>query len=234
MNAICKRFIGPHMGRVVLLAGISLFIFCLSAVSGVSNKSLLEPLIRPEHVDSLDSFVENFEPNGFVFGRVCMLLNQPCGCESLPKDYPELSKGKTFQLKSTTPRKVLDEFIRQHPKYHWLVKDDVLIFEPKKRRGEDLLARKLNHVVLHDVSTIKAARIVLKQADIKVFEMYVGPPRHFARINLELKDVTVREVLNAIAKADNQAMWCFSSDDKKKGHGSFAMSAWRKSGGVVE
>ena len=103
-------------------------------------------------------------------------------------------------------------------------------FEPKKRVGEDLLARKLEHVSIHGVSSFDAALSVFEQAKIEVGFTRHGDPQ-YAHIDLELNNVSVREALNAIAKADGLAMWTFIPYPEKN-MGTLSMGSWRYSGEI--
>lgn len=195
------------------------------------ESSEMEKFGPPKRVASMDSSVEEFKAHGDVFGRLCALLDQPCGEEMIPGNNPDLSHGKTFRVKRSTPRRSLDEFVRQHPSYRWVISEGVLILEPRQRSGVDVLSRKLDRVRINDTSSFKAALDIFKQAGISV--TWTIRANRYARIDLELRNVTVREALNAIVKADGQAIWKFASNGtKKEGQGSFAMGTWRESGGI--
>jgi hypothetical protein len=105
-----------------------------------------------------------------------------------------------------------------------------LILEPERISGEDLLASKLSHVSIHGSSSYKAALDILHQAGIQINSHYIGQAPLYARINLELHNVTVREALDAIAKADGQVIWRFAPEDQEKRLGTFWLKSWRTSG----
>ena len=72
---------------------------------------------------------------------------------------------------------------------------------------------------------------VLMQAKIDAPDAYSGRVMTFKRIDLDLRDATVRQALIAIAKADGQVLWTFCTDDPEKGTAGFFLYSWRRTGG---
>ena len=146
---------------------------------------------------------------GYELFDSCRAMNRPCGQEQTGDKEIAKRKHPTIKLKKTTPRKILDLIVGRYPSHRWVVQDGVLVLEPKRRKGEDILARRLDHVSIRDSLSLKAAFDVFRQAKIPgVGISMTGDPR-YACIDLELSNVTVRDALNAIAKADGQVMWSF-------------------------
>jgi hypothetical protein len=178
----------------------------------------------------LDVPIEGIEIRwGREMYELCSLLNRPCGQEDTVTREIDYRRRPTLKLQNTTPREILNTLTQRYPSHQWIIRDEVLTLEPKSRHGKDLLARKLAHISIHGSSSYKAALSVFEQAGIHVGQEMVGDPK-FARLDLELQNVTVREALNAIAKADGQVLWIFRPIDSEKGTGSFGLSSWRKSG----
>ncbi len=181
----------------------------------------------------LDAPMEEFKaPGGNELAYLCSLKSMPCGYEEVPGKKIEHNKGPELHLKKTTARKVLDEITRRYPGHRWIVQDGVVVLEPKQRTGKDLLAKKLDRISIQNTVSLQAAMLVLMQAKIPgVGVAMVGDPQ-YACIDLELRNVTVREALNAVAKADGQASWSFSSERAEKGGASLHLFSRRKSGGI--
>ncbi len=228
---------GWQVGRLVFL--LSLYGLTAKAATpdtsppASSDNSLSKPATKPTALSwnaLLDGPIEDFKAPGHVLSRLCRILDRPCGQEHVVDDNITTAKRSRLHLKKTTPRNALNELTRMHPRYHWVIVDDVLILEPKNRVGKDLLARRLAHVSIRGSSSFKAALDVLAQAKIGV--MWTGGRHRYARIDLELRNVTVREALNSIVKADGQAIWSFTPGDLEKGRGGFSLGSWRESGGI--
>lgn len=182
----------------------------------------------------LDSPIEadNEATPGYELFDLCRSLNKPCGQEQTRSRELRQGKGPKFSLKKSSARKALDKITQRYPSHRWIQRDGVLILEPKKRAGEDVLARKLERVSIHDTLSLKAANDVLRQAKIPGIGISMtGDPR-YACIDLELTNVTVREALNAIVKADGQAAWSFVPTEKGDHGPSMQVFSWRKTGGV--
>ena len=120
----------------------------------------------------LDAPIAEFKAHDELF-KLCMILNRPCGKELAfhfePQEYPEMN------LQHTSARKVLDEITRRYSGHHWVIQNDILILEPEKRIGKDLLATRLGYVSVHGSSSHRAALAVFNQARINVATIYVGP-----------------------------------------------------------
>lgn len=158
---------------------------------------------------------------------LCRLISRPCGVEEGHfGDLAVSSSAAPLTLSKTTPRKVLDAIVERHPGYQWALRDGVINLEPKTRDGEDVLARKLAVAAIRGDSSFKAALDILHLADIPAGYQLQGRGR-FGRISLELTNVTVREALNAIAKADGQVMWFLTVSQTGR---TLYMPSWRKSG----
>lgn len=184
---------------------------------------------------SLEVPIDRFEElqAGQAFPMLCReFLNWPCGLEEgFQNGISGGGDGHLMRLSNTSARRVLDEVVKRNPKYRWLIRDGVLNLEPKVPVGKDVLSTTLASFSTKKVSSFKAALDVLHQANIGY--SYQGKGGRFAPVELDLRNITVREALNAITKADGQALWIFSHrlDSKGAMTGTFTMRSWRKSGG---
>lgn len=180
----------------------------------------------------LDARLDSFEArSGWEFVTLCKdVLKMPCGMEEASLAGLQQEKGAPLHVVASNARAVLDAIIERYPTYRWVDRGGVVNLEPKIP-GEDLLSRKLGRVSIHGISSFQAARTVLDQAKIP----YAYQPKggRYGAIDLELKDVTVREALNAIVRIDGQVLWIFSHSAKDSGlrfKGTLMMRSWRKQG----
>lgn len=180
------------------------------------------------------AYAETRQKRGF--DNVCdSLLKIPCGREI----YPTTGRGPAkeqalLELKNTTARKVLDALAERTPNTQWQLRDGVLNVEPKERDREDILSKKVALVSARGVSSVQAALDVFDDAGIPISYQEMGRVRLFGTINLELKDVSVRDALNAIVKADGHLTWLFahSSSPESKSKGTLTFFSSRKEGGA--
>lgn len=205
------------------------------ALSSLSVALLLMGSTRPNNASAADASLDAplEDVSAFIGNEVvalCRAQNRPCGVEQ--EQRPQVGRPKSttmIHLKKTTFRKALDQTVRLHPGNRWTVRDGVVNFEPLNRIGPDMLSRKLDKVSIHGVPSDEAFNLVLKQAGIRTSgSAYSGAGPMFANVDVELKSITVRDALNAIAKADGQICWWFSADKPEQSLASFSASTWRK------
>lgn len=216
-NARMPAFGVRHVGVILLLLA-----FHSSRVCAAASETA-----------SLDARLEHFEAqDGLEFRKLCKdILKIPCGLEEAAdnqigqnKETPPLSLSKT------RPRDILDAIAGRLPGYRWAYRGGVINLEPRNR-AKDVLSKKLGKVSIHGVSSFRAARMVFDQAKIPF--AYQPKGGRFGPVDLELKNVTVREALNAIVKADGQVMWFFAHSPRQsvlRVKGTLSMVSWRKDG----
>lgn len=186
----------------------------------------------------LDMPIERFEAAiGTEFWSLCETLNRPCGMEMaqlydlspIQTGGPErlLKPPDKVRLAKVKPREILDAFIAKYPGYRWALKNGVINVEPIKREGEDVLSRRLRSVSISGLTSFKAALHVLRQADIATTWTLKGRIR-YGFVDLELKNVSVREALNEIARAEGQVGWIFVL--RTSTGRSFSMPTWKDEG----
>jgi len=191
-----------------------------------------------ESAPSLDAPIDGLSSkDGGEVWKLCRIQNQPCGLEEISCNdmAPEPGHSRYIQFSKTTFRKALDQAAQLHSGYHWLMRDGVVNFEPVHRKGPDLLSTQLGKVSIHGISSRAAARSLFQQAGIFLGGTAIpgGGYGKFAVIDLEMNGVTIRDALNAIAKADGAMYWSFgpdlriSSDGGPRAH-CFDVDTWRR------
>jgi hypothetical protein len=139
------------------------------------------------------------------------------------------ASSSAIQKKSTF-RNYLEQTTIEHPEYQWTTQDNTVNLHPRNRKGPDLLARRLNTVSIKNISGQDAFSLVFKQAAIELNSggsatSGSGAPAR-SLINLELRNVTVRDALNAIAKADGHVVWWFCSEEPEQSKATFSLEGW--------
>ena len=130
----------------------------------------------------------------------------------------------TFSPRDSSLRGVLDSIVSADPRYTWEVKDDVINVLPR-HGAPPFLAVRISKFDLHEVESPRAALSqLLAIPEVRRAQVSLGrhavqggvhvfcpgcPPGETKKISMSLRDVTVREALNAIARAHGNAVWRF-------------------------
>ena len=130
-----------------------------------------------------------------------------------------------IHLKAGKLRDVLDSIIKQRPNYKWEITDGVINFIPVKNRNpfiEKLFNTRIKSVSLksytfdseidRQLEVIPEVAELLKLNNTTVNDIYeisiiVGATYPKIEVNLDLSDVTFRELLNNIAKKSGANFW---------------------------
>ena len=210
---------------------LSIFLLSLIGISSEAEDSWLgTPLeiLRPKA----------WKGPGFGGSEVevlCQELSLGCGVERSALDDPQKSIFQfPRELRKQTPQKILDSYVAAHPVYKWSLANGIINVEPKQRTDEDFLSRHLDSVSIHGVSSLRASIDALHQAGIPVTYQSMGAVGTFARVELDMKNVTVREVLNEIAKRDTKVMWVvYTIRGTTRVRLHFMMPSWRRDGSGI-
>jgi hypothetical protein len=134
-----------------------------------------------------------------------------------------------FRPRDSSLRGVLDSIVSTDPRYIWEVKDNVINVIPRNKLSP-FLAVRISRFDLTDVESprealsqllalpeLQKAQLSLGphavQGGVHVFGPQGSPPKETKKISVSLKGVTVREALNAIARADGSAVWWFRQSE---------------------
>lgn len=181
---------------------------------------------------TLNAQVKRFDfAYDLAFVTLCKQQNMPCGVEETVCNdlHSQTEKNKPRTLKETTVGKILAEIVRRHPGYRWMSRDDVLNLESTKRVAPDFLSTPLDKVSLNEIPSDRATDMIFRQANFPQPAGYgrTGPPQVFANVNIQLSNTTVRDALNAIAKADGKAIWRYCPKDINGWIPELQMITWR-------
>jgi len=166
----------------------------------------------------------------FAFTNYCRTGNMVGGVEEAKCSEIRDEKSSSLNAREATFRNFLNQTRKEHPTYAWSIKGGIVNLFPLKRNGPDLLGKKLEKVSINHISGFEAFFHVLDQAAIKANPggsggYGAGVPAQ-KLISLELKDVTVRDALNAIAKADGHVVWWYCPTSSDKSEVMFDLDGW--------
>lgn len=134
-----------------------------------------------------------------------------------------------FKPRDSSLRGVLDSIVATDPRYTWEVKDDVINVLPSNGLPPFFAIRMSRFEVSQVESPNEALFQLLAIPELQQARLNLGhhfgqggtypfcpkgcPPKETKKISVSLKDVTVREALNAIARAHGNAVWKFSQSE---------------------
>lgn len=133
-----------------------------------------------------------------------------------------------FTPRDSSLRGVLDSIVSTDPRYTWEDKDHVInvlpsnglppFFAVRISRFETSMAETPNEALfqLLAIPAVRQAQLNLGRhaAQGGVYVFCPGcPPKETKKVSVNLKGITVREALNAIARAHGSAVWRFSQSE---------------------
>lgn len=161
---------------------------------------------------------------GFV-GGLCGELRRPCGWEAAKGH--SVHKLKPFKSKRRGKMKeVLDDVVSRNPEYQWSKANGVINIRPKAESRD--LDKVISNLSINDMTIKDARQKLCEAASLKCkWRIEAGPRQHFAKITLDLKNVSVRDALNRMVEADGMASWSVEYDEKS-GQPIIDFACWRK------
>jgi hypothetical protein len=152
--------------------------------------------------------------------QVCQTLSIPCGIENFDGGFVSFFGDKQIDVNGYTGEAVLDQVVRLKPSCQWSFSDGVLNIVPTKIPPDDPLEHKIANFSVIQTDSCRAMGISLRQAGITPGG---GGGGSMSRpicdaITVNLTNVTVREALNRIAKADGKISWIFSWSHSRSGN----------------
>lgn len=149
------------------------------------------------------------------FLDLCFEARVPCGFEKKPPEIaqPPVRQDVRTQLKGKTVKEILDFLVAGPMKgYAWRVSDGVLEMLPEDvmvRRRSSVLNKRIPSVDIENVEVLAAAEQICETAGIA--KAIAARPLQtasfpvYGKVSVHLKDVTAREVLNALVRADGKS-----------------------------
>jgi hypothetical protein len=176
------------------------------------NSSGRDPLCQ--RVETYEGSAPNF---ALITGSVLQRYGIPSGLE--------LNKGFEYRAISVrvvhgTVANVLDAIIAQAPDYKWLDTDGVVNVIPK-RDAKSILNLRLAHFRAQNADVAELSQMIASLPEVRewlvenrVTERSVhgllGPVAPPVEVSLDLRNLTLRELLNSIVKQPGVSGWSFS------------------------
>lgn len=140
------------------------------------------------------------------FVAVCRALHTGCGVEAIDGVESLSSRNSPLPRSGRTAREILDEYLATRPHDSWSLENGVLYLRPKAAPTPDWLSKKIGAVNFRKTDGYQAALTLLHMTGASLgVRMRKSPMLKPA--DLALKNVTVRQALNALAKADGEFVW---------------------------
>lgn len=147
------------------------------------------------------------------FVSLCKLAKVPCGIELTRSREPgEIKVVQNLGMPNVLVKSVLEKLVQGPWKgYAWAVNDGVLDIGPLdflSHRKQSPLDKRLSYVDLTDVKAAIAIEELCERAGVasrsKNFEMLAS---YTGNVSLHLRNVTVREALDAVVRAEGGCLW---------------------------
>jgi hypothetical protein len=188
-----------------------LVLTCIISVSQISEGEEEELIDR--HVTSFAAEKVNV---GNIIGRITSVLAVPVGFEGTATDPP---KKITVVVNDTNVNGLLDAIVREDPQYSWTVADKSIINIYPRNSNERFLDRvipkftvqgKTRMQALQELTETPAFAALLHELHANLHTMISGPPNLYElgpKIDIDLRDASIREVLNKIVIASRGRGW---------------------------
>jgi hypothetical protein len=185
---------------------------------------------QPQNNKILDRTIPEFQvidvPTSLALQRLAGTSSVPIGMEAAPENTGQ-SRTIAIRLKGTTVRSVLDLVVQKDPRYVWQSTGSAINVFPKSAKDiflETIVGRFEVTNVNRDeaIKTLENSievRRVLGQTTLRdgTLKSLPGDSEYgLPRFSLDLKDVTVRSILNAIMLKSNSNSWIFFRYGAKK------------------
>jgi hypothetical protein len=149
--------------------------------------------------------------------QACSAANIPCGIEMIVENL-SYSQDPPIDLENPTTEEVLDAVVREKQSFQWSIEDGLVNVAPKNLSQSDPLMRRLAHFIVVNKYSDEAIAIAARQAGFPpsniVSSGFAAPSRPIcAKISLDLRGLTLRQVFNRIAAADGKITWSFVASD---------------------
>lgn len=141
------------------------------------------------------------------FVAVCRALHTGCGIEVLDGVESLAASNSPLPRAGRTAREILDQYAAMRPHDEWALVDGVLNLRPATRPSPDYLSMKTGTLEFKKTEGWDAALALLRLTGAKLALRIYPPKALLAPVDRTLKDMTIRQGLNALAKADGEFVW---------------------------
>ncbi|HBB94090.1 MAG TPA: hypothetical protein DC054_01750 [Blastocatellia bacterium] len=199
-----------------------IFKICLLAALGVYG---MTSLVRPQPKDTikLDRTIPDLQitgaPTSLVLQRVAGSSSVPIGIEALP-EIDGQTRTIDVRLKGATVRAVLDLVVKKDPRYVWQTAGPVINVFPKGPK-DPLLGTIVSHFEVKNVNREEAIRALENSIEVqkilaetslsdRTLKSLPGDSEYgLPKFSLDLKDSSVRSILNSIMLKSSSKSWVF-------------------------
>lgn len=141
------------------------------------------------------------------FVAVCRALHTGCGIEMIDGVESLAATNSPLPRAGRTAREILDEYLATRPHDEWALVDGVLNLRPAMRPSPDWLSKKTVAETFCKGDAYEAAIRLLQGTGAAVGHRQSAPAPILKPANPVPKGLTVRQSLNALAKADGELVW---------------------------
>jgi hypothetical protein len=198
------------MNRFSLILCLCCFAQALAIPNVPSNARLLGLLDHEVVVYQVDSAGNSTDE----FHALCRDLKISCGEEKFFGEidiWPPASIN-VWRREKMTLRSALARIIKKQPQYEWHISDGVLMLAPRIMNKYGPLDR---HVAHYKTESNYLASVIIAMADLAGVE-YASVMRASSAsadestVSLDVRDASVRFILNSAVRAHGSAMWTFT------------------------
>lgn len=198
----------------------TIFTICLLGALGIYG---MTGLVRPQPQEMLDRTIPDFQvldaPTSLVLQRLAESSRVPIGMEAAPESVGQ-PKRIAIRLKGATVRTVLDSVVQKDPRYVWQSTGPAINVFPKGTK-DSFLETTVGRFEVTNVTRVDAIRRLENSIEVKrilaktaikdrTLKSLPGDGEYgLPRFSLDLKDVTVRSILNSIMLKSNSNSWVF-------------------------
>lgn len=203
---------------LLLVVGVALFLGCATAKPPpiAPKETILDFILQDYSID--------WDYNEFF--DLCATIQGACGFEvaagdekfACGEDVPP--DKETFEYPGpVTVREVLDKIVERRTRYRWVYDRGVINLLPKPGEGlsEEGLApggrnpldRVIKDLSFKGMRAQLAADVILVASSVDAKWMPSSKLTDFKELDLHLREITARNSLNEVARADGKVMWIF-------------------------
>jgi hypothetical protein len=220
---LIQRKLAWFYGEAVLVLSLNLVAGHLAAAATTGDRITQVLSKQIEYFDVM---------SGDEFRDFCREFWIPCGEErSQTGSFGHLpgSLGgyhHRFTARNRTGKEILDEMVARHPGYHWHAEDGVLTFSLIRHDKFGPLERRLSYFEIHGGTVDDVIFNAVLQAKMsssgggselsRPGQFEIDKSRQLKKIDVVLKNPSLREIFNAAVLKHGYATWVFQYADPER------------------